>query len=250
MRDLAAWDESFPHIDVAGRVHNVQPGDEMMQTSGMAVALFDEQPIIREFLTWVLGQHGVGVTAVTGGPEEFVRRLAAQPTHAVVGLTDDAASTRLVATEGLLTAVRQASPRLPIVVLGPDRSPELNLACARLRLHLLGRTSASLEMLLRALGADAGPARVPARSRAVERLSTREREVLSHVGAGHDNLKIAALLGITEHTVKAHMVAIYRKTQVENRVELALLARQAGVVDLDDDGPSRFGMEAGQQLLA
>jgi DNA-binding CsgD family transcriptional regulator len=61
------------------------------------------------------------------------------------------------------------------------------------------------------------------------RLTPRQREVLAHVGEGHDNLKIAALLGVTEYTVKAHLSALYHKLEVENRVELALLGRRAGL---------------------
>ena len=51
------------------------------------------------------------------------------------------------------------------------------------------------------------------------------RQVLRHVGDGHDNLKIGALLGITERTVKAHITSIYRKVGAQSRVELALAAR-------------------------
>jgi DNA-binding NarL/FixJ family response regulator len=36
-------------------------------------------------------------------------------------------------------------------------------------------------------------------------------------------------LKITERTVKAHISSLYRKLGPENRVELALLARQLGV---------------------
>ena len=57
-------------------------------------------------------------------------------------------------------------------------------------------------------------------------LTSRESEVLEHIRAGADNLQIAALLGITERTVKAHVNALYRKLGVENRVEVALHGRR------------------------
>jgi two-component system, NarL family, nitrate/nitrite response regulator NarL len=63
----------------------------------------------------------------------------------------------------------------------------------------------------------------------LQRLTPREREVLAHVAAGHDNLKIAALLNISERTVKSHVISVYRKLDAENRVQLALLAGQLGV---------------------
>lgn len=60
-------------------------------------------------------------------------------------------------------------------------------------------------------------------------LSPREREVLALVAEGADNLKIAAILGVSERTVKAHVTAILRKLNVENRTHAALLAWEAGL---------------------
>jgi two-component system, NarL family, nitrate/nitrite response regulator NarL len=63
----------------------------------------------------------------------------------------------------------------------------------------------------------------------VSRLTAREREVLGLVASGADNLKISARLGITERTVKAHVSNLYRKLEVDNRVEMAVVAYQAGL---------------------
>ncbi|MFN7131082.1 MAG: DNA-binding response regulator, partial [Myxococcales bacterium] len=60
-------------------------------------------------------------------------------------------------------------------------------------------------------------------------LSPREREVLTLVAEGADNLKIAAMLNVSERTVKAHVTAILRKLNVENRTHAALLAWEAGI---------------------
>lgn len=61
------------------------------------------------------------------------------------------------------------------------------------------------------------------------RVSAREREVLGHLSAGSDNLKIAAHLGISERTVKAHISALFKKLEVENRTQLAILALDLGL---------------------
>jgi len=53
--------------------------------------------------------------------------------------------------------------------------------------------------------------------------------VLELIAAGVDNLKIAAILEIAERTVKAHVQAIYRKTRMENRAQLVVLALRHGV---------------------
>jgi DNA-binding NarL/FixJ family response regulator len=60
-------------------------------------------------------------------------------------------------------------------------------------------------------------------------LSAREREVLDMLVSGADNLKIAAMLGISERAVKAHLTRLFGKFGVENRTELALLACHAGL---------------------
>jgi DNA-binding NarL/FixJ family response regulator len=67
-----------------------------------------------------------------------------------------------------------------------------------------------------------------------DRLTPREREVLSMVAAGSDNLQIAARLTITERTVKAHVSNLYRKLRVQNRVEMAMVACQMGLASPGD----------------
>lgn len=52
-----------------------------------------------------------------------------------------------------------------------------------------------------------------------EQLTVRELEVLSQIGKGFDNLKIAENLFIAEGTVKNHIVNIYQKLGVHSRAE-------------------------------
>jgi DNA-binding NarL/FixJ family response regulator len=60
-------------------------------------------------------------------------------------------------------------------------------------------------------------------------LTAREREVLDLLVSGADNLKIAAMLGVSERAVKGHITNLFVKFGVENRTELALLACHAGL---------------------
>jgi DNA-binding NarL/FixJ family response regulator len=69
-------------------------------------------------------------------------------------------------------------------------------------------------------------------------LTPRERDVLRHVAVGMDNLKVAAHLGITERTVKAHVCSLYRKLGVENRAEMALKGRELGLRPSSDGSSS------------
>jgi DNA-binding NarL/FixJ family response regulator len=59
-------------------------------------------------------------------------------------------------------------------------------------------------------------------------LTGREAEIAARVGDGSSNKVIAADMGISERTVKAHLNNIFRKTGIRNRVQLALaVARRA-----------------------
>jgi DNA-binding NarL/FixJ family response regulator len=64
-----------------------------------------------------------------------------------------------------------------------------------------------------------------------DQLSEREREVLQLVGSGMPNKLIAARLGITETTVKAHLTRIFRTIGVTDRTQAALWAERQGLID-------------------
>lgn len=59
-------------------------------------------------------------------------------------------------------------------------------------------------------------------------LTPREREIAALVARGESNKRVAADLGITEQTVKAHLSTIFRKTGTRDRLQLALLVRTRG----------------------
>jgi NarL family two-component system response regulator YdfI len=61
-------------------------------------------------------------------------------------------------------------------------------------------------------------------------LSAREAEVLKHLVGGERNIEIAAALGISERTVKAHLAHIYQKLGVESRSAAVAAALKRGLV--------------------
>ncbi|GAA2598580.1 MULTISPECIES: response regulator transcription factor [Streptomyces] len=73
-----------------------------------------------------------------------------------------------------------------------------------------------------------GPQATAARA-GLERLTPRERDVLALLAEGETNADIAARLGMRESTVKAHVSRILTALEVTNRVQAALLARDAGL---------------------
>lgn len=70
----------------------------------------------------------------------------------------------------------------------------------------------------------------PATTRLLEDLTKRELEILRHVGRGLSNEEIADALVISHATVKTHVSHILSKLGARDRVQLVVLAFQAGVV--------------------
>jgi DNA-binding NarL/FixJ family response regulator len=64
----------------------------------------------------------------------------------------------------------------------------------------------------------------------LERLSEREREVALAIGEGKSNAEISTDLFMSVATVKAHVSRLLRKLESTNRVQIALLAHDAGWV--------------------
>ncbi|MBD0695176.1 response regulator [Streptomyces sp. CBMA123] len=73
------------------------------------------------------------------------------------------------------------------------------------------------------------PRCVAARGR-IAGLTPRETEVLRELADGLSNAEIAGVLGMRESTVKAHVSRILTALGVANRVQAALLARDAGLI--------------------
>ncbi len=61
-------------------------------------------------------------------------------------------------------------------------------------------------------------------------LTEREREVLEAVARGERSKEIAAQLGISERTVKAHLASIYEKLGVDSRAGAIAVAAQKGLL--------------------
>jgi DNA-binding NarL/FixJ family response regulator len=59
------------------------------------------------------------------------------------------------------------------------------------------------------------------------RLTEREREVAAAIGSGASNAEAAALLFMSEATVKAHVSRLFTKLNVTNRVQIAIVVHDA-----------------------
>ena len=68
----------------------------------------------------------------------------------------------------------------------------------------------------------------------LDELSARELEVLSLIARGSNNREVAEALYLSPFTVKTHVSRILRKLQARDRVQLVVLAYQAGLVAPND----------------
>lgn len=101
--------------------------------------------------------------------------------------------------------------------------PVLSPAVTRqLMTHVAGETSAD-------------PRRQTA-ARRIAQLAEREREVAVAVGRGRSNAEIAAALYMSVPTVKTHVSRVLAKLGFNNRVQIALLVHDAGLLDGSGDG--------------
>jgi DNA-binding NarL/FixJ family response regulator len=62
----------------------------------------------------------------------------------------------------------------------------------------------------------------------LDRLTVREREVAVAIGLGKSNAEISRELFMSVPTVKSHVSRVLEKLEFNNRVQIALLAHDAG----------------------
>lgn len=61
-------------------------------------------------------------------------------------------------------------------------------------------------------------------------LTTREREVLTHVGHGLSNSEIAGRLFLSEATVKTHLARLMTKLALRDRAQAVVIANESGLI--------------------
>ncbi len=64
-------------------------------------------------------------------------------------------------------------------------------------------------------------------------LTSRELEVVRHLGRGFSNQEIGRTLGISEHTIKSHLKAIFLKLEVSDRAEAVARAYEQGMMSAE-----------------
>lgn len=118
------------------------------------------------------------------------------------------------------------------VVLKTQRTEVLHKAIAKVYAGeaWIDRTMLA-DVLIRLTRNHVGPELDPEMER-VSQLSDREQQVVQLIGQGLKNKQIAAQLYITETTVRHHLTSIFRKLEVNDRLELLIFAHRCGLSKL------------------
>lgn len=189
-------------LEVVGEVSDGAGVAEAVARLAPDVVLMDIRMPVQNGIDATRGLH----TRAGGAPAVIVLTTFDSDSNVVEAIRAGAAGFLLKHTppEQLVDAVRRAAAGEPVLSPGVAR---------RLMDHVAG----------------AGPADRRARARRrLARLSDRERQVAAAVAQGWSNAEIAERLFLSVGTVKAHVSSTLTKLELANRIELALLVRDAG----------------------
>ncbi|MFB4422842.1 response regulator [Streptomyces sp. QL37] len=212
------------------------------------VLVADDEPLIRAGIRMILSSaDDIDVVAEAANGREAVELARSQRVD--VALLD----IQMPVMDGLtaLTELRRAVPQVRVLILTTfgERQNVLRALTGGSAGFLL-KDSAPAE-LMRAVRAAAGgeaylspgatrhvvdslasggaTQRAEDARRRLEKLTGRERDVLALLGEGLSNADAGQRIHMSEATVKAYVSRILAKLECENRVQAALLARDAGL---------------------
>lgn len=209
----------------------------------MRALIAEDSVLLREGLVRILEEEGIEVTARVGDAESFKKRVRADPPDVCIV---DVRMPPTNTADGLVAAIelRAEMPRLGMMILSQYVEPHYALELLQsgadgVGYQLKERVSNRAEFMdrLRTV-AEGGTVIDPAvvaqmfgRPRAndpVDRLTDREREVLSAMAEGRTNASIAEALFMSEKTVESHVRRIFTKLELDadrdtNRRVLAVL---------------------------
>ena len=67
----------------------------------------------------------------------------------------------------------------------------------------------------------------------MDRLSSREREVMQLIAEGHTNAKIGEILNLSEKTIEKHRASLIAKLDIQNLADLIRMAIKHGLISVD-----------------
>ncbi|EBD6183172.1 response regulator transcription factor [Salmonella enterica] len=199
----------------------------------MQVIMFDRQSIFIHGMKISLQKHipGISIQSV-GQAEELWQKIESAPDALVMldsGL--DAEFCREV-----LQRTAQQFPEVKIIITAMDGSQKWLHEVMQFNVQAVVPRDSDAETFVLALNAVArGMMFLPGdwlnstelESRDIKALSARQREILQMLAAGESNKQIGRALNISTGTVKAHLESLYRRLDVKNRTQAAMMLNES-----------------------
>jgi len=208
----------------------------------MQILLVDDHALFREGLKLLLARLADQVSIHEAGSVESALALVLPPDELSLVLLD----LNLPGMNGLdgLKNFRQRYPATPLVILSGVSDAATVKAALQLGAQGFISKGAKAESMLRDLqrvleGQSCWPgweasANAAVVSDSLEKstvhLTLRQIDVLIRMCAGQPNKRIGNELGMSEHTVSTHVVAIFKALGARSRTEAAFIARNKGLI--------------------
>jgi len=207
------------------------------------VMIVDDHPVVRRGLRAFLEtQPGIVVVGEAGDGKEALRVVATEkPDLILLDLhLPDASGSELIPEMRkwnpdvkvlVLTGFAARSEVVPAIQAGADgyllKDTDPDQLADAIRELASGRTvyaqEAAAALSAYVTGGDPGES--------LTSLTAREREVLSGLGQGWSNARLAEELFVSEKTIKTHVSAVLRKLGLNDRTQAALFAVKSGLVE-------------------
>ncbi len=213
-------------------------------SSRVRVLIVDDHPVVRRGLRSFLETHPeLEVVGEAGDGQEALRMVATGEPDVVLldlHLPDASGSDLIPRMKGwrtgikvlVLTGFASRHEVVPAIQAGadgyllkdtdPDQLADAILELAGGRTVYAQEAAAALSAYVS--GGDPGDS--------LTGLTAREREVLTGLGHGWSNARLAEELFVSEKTIKTHVSAVLRKLGLSDRTQAALFAVKSGLVDV------------------
>lgn len=207
------------------------------QAPRIRVMVVDDHPLLRDGIAGVLQAQPdmVLVAEATTGKEAISQFREHRPDVTLMDV-------RMPEMNGLdaLGAIRAEDPQARVIVLTTYRGDVQALRAIKLgAAGYMLKSSLRKDLIDTIRGVHEGRRLIPpeiaaelAQNLGRDDLSEREAGVLRLIAAGNSNKKVAALLSISEETVKAHVRSILSKLGAHDRTHAVTIALKRGIIEV------------------
>ena len=202
--------------------------------------LIDDHPLFMEGLTLALSRYIPAENLLTCSDSEQALNLLIKHPEIDLVLLD----LNLPGQGGLslLQEIRKRRLPVPVVILSASEdSADVHAAIVAGASGFINKASGSASIMENVVKVLNGDICTPAFYHRVDHnavqanlhelnITPRQLEVLKLLAAGMPNKRICTTLGLTEHTVKSHLKALFTVLEVHNRTECVTVANRLGLV--------------------